>query len=86
MNAKDYKMGMRVRFTNADDHETMPDFFPPVGTIGEVINTTCCDDEEDDIDCVFIQWPEGSTSDDDCWYAKPNEIEPVEEDSTDGQT
>jgi hypothetical protein len=54
--------GMKVRFVNALAHETLPQCFPPPGTVGTVTTVhgnTCC----------FVQWPDGSTSERDEWAA-----------------
>lgn len=68
MKITDVKVGMRVRFTDKFLHEIAPQYYPAVGTVGEVT----------DIE-VMVQWPERSTSGDDCWYAPSNAIEPVED-------
>lgn len=42
-------------------------FYPPVGTIGEVLNYS----KEDDAICV--QWPEGTTGGDNQWWVFPDQ-------------
>lgn len=64
----DLKKGNRVRFINANVHKKYPNYFPEAGTIGEFKETT-------HLGNLVIQWPEGSTSDDDCWVVAPEFVE-----------
>lgn len=67
------KAGDKVKFTEANLRMFTPEFFPPVGTIGTVIRT----DTDGDI---YVQWPDHSTSCDDCWWCDREIVELVEED------
>lgn len=73
-----FKVGDRVRFKGMGDacHAVMPEFYPEDGTIG----TISCPDSEDDEACV--QWPKGSTSAGDMWWAFVECLEVVEDDAT----
>ena len=65
------KVGDKVRFTDVEDRGYAPHCFPPVGPIGTVLRI-------DSNDGVFVQWPEGSTSCDDRWWAAATKLELVE--------
>lgn len=54
--------GTNVVFEDHEAHQRLPEYFPAPGTIGEVIST--------DMGALRIQWPPGSTSYPDTWYAK----------------
>lgn len=68
---KKFTVGMKVRFIDENGHKFEPQFYPEVGTIGTVIDASH--------DCLFIQWPKGSTSGDDCWCALSYRLEIVKE-------
>lgn len=55
----DITINSEIIFNSSKLHEEEPDFFPTLGTIGKVIGiyTNGC----------YVQWPTGSTSDDDIW-------------------
>jgi hypothetical protein len=63
-------VGDRVVFLdNSEDertHEMQPQFYPTAGTIGEVV-AGAFDNEKTG---VWVQWPKGTTSGDDCWHAQ----------------
>lgn len=63
-----FNVGDKVRYVNTE-HADYPDFFPLYGTIGEII--------EDCGDNYWVQWPKGSTSNDDCWCCDESDLEPV---------
>lgn len=65
-----FNIGDKVRYIGKD-HREMPEFYPKIGTIGTVV------EEGGDTDW-YIQWPKGSTSEEDCWYCDGNDIELVE--------
>ncbi len=56
-----FNVGDKVVFTDQKAHEKMPLCCPPVGTIGKIVGY-------DDV-CLVIQWPYGTTSLDDRWWA-----------------
>lgn len=62
------KVGRKVRFVNECLHKKYPQYFPCKGTIGEA-KTVCfggiCD----------IQWPKGTTSEIDLWFANFEDLE-----------
>lgn len=72
--------GCRVRFTGADPctHKKLPEYYPADGTIGVV--TVAADPDIDDE--VLVQWPKGSTSGDDEWWALLSCLEVVDDDAT----
>lgn len=63
-----FNVGDKVRYVNTE-HADFPDFFPLYGTIGEII--------EDCGDNYWVQWPKGSTSNDDCWCCEESDLEAV---------
>jgi len=71
-----FKVGDRVRFKGAAPctHKEMPEYYPTDGTIGVV--TVAAPDKDDE---VLVQWPKGSTSEDDEWWALLSCLEVVEE-------
>lgn len=73
-----FKVGDRVRFKGMGDacHAKMPEYYPEDGTIG-IVSIAPDDDDE-----VYVQWPEGSTSGDDMWWAFPECLELVADDPT----
>ena len=68
MGDKKFKVGDKVKYINTD-HAEHPDFYPLYGTIGEI--------KEDCGDSYCVQWPKGSTSDDDCWCCNESDLEAV---------
>ena len=65
------RVGDKVRYIiDAATTKEFPEFYPPKGTIGTVIRI------EDNL-FYLIRWPEGTTQDDGCWYAKEKDIELV---------
>lgn len=74
MSNKEIKVGDIVRYIGKS-HDTDPKVNPPVGTLGKVLRETRTPDSV----LYFIQWEKGSTSDDDCWYQYPEEVELVED-------
>ena len=74
MSNKEIKVGDIVRYIGKE-HNTNPEVSPPVGTLGKVLRETRTPDSV----LYFIQWEKGSTSDDDCWYQYPEEVELVED-------
>ena len=75
--------GNRVRFIGADpyNHMVLPNYSPADGTIGVV--TLAVDPKIDDE--VLVQWPKGSTSDNDKWWAPRSCLEVVEDDAEAGE-
>ena len=47
---KNFKIGQKVRFTDADAHEREPDFYPPVGHVGIVMEI------DDKNDMALVDW------------------------------
>lgn len=69
---RDIKVGDKVRYIiDAATTKEFPEFYPPKGTIGTVIGI-------EDSHFYLIRWPEGTTEDDGCWYAKEEDIELVD--------
>lgn len=65
----DFAIGDKVRFLRGELHEKKPLYFPPVGTIGTV---TWVGTED-----LLVQWPCGTTSEDDEWFVQPRFVEKV---------
>lgn len=75
--------GRRVRFTSAMAHETAPEFYPEVGTVGFLISpmdtSFAGTDYVVDEPVVVVQWPKGSTSKKDLWLTDLEHLELVED-------
>lgn len=69
MSDKKFKVGDKVRYIGTE-HETDPQWYPAIGTIGTVKSVY-------ETDC-YIQWAKGTTSDNDCWYCNKGDVELVE--------
>lgn len=67
----EFKVGDKVKFLSEELHEETPEYYPLVGTVGEVV-----DHEKDG---CWIEWPEGTTSYDDCWWSENVYLELVSE-------
>ena len=65
MEKPDIKVGDHVMFTSALAHEKIPRWYPTPGTVGKVtaVNKDVCK----------VQWPDGTTSGKDNWFA-PREV------------
>ena len=63
-----FNVGDKVKFINTDYTERS-DFYPLYGTIGEI--------KEDCGGSYWVQWPKGSTSDDDCWCCDESDLEAI---------
>lgn len=68
VNGDNIKEGDSVRYVNEIEHKNTPEYCPVKDAVGKVIKV-CFDD-----DCL-VQWPDGSTSNDDRWYAPFNNLE-----------
>ena len=60
--------GKKVVYIDRTNHTCYPRNCPEPGTIGTVIRINSSNDD------IEIQWPKGSTSDDDCWWHEESEI------------
>ena len=72
------KKGDKVRFTGGTMHDLVPDYYPPVGTVGVVVEALRSGN-------MLVQWPLGSTKGDARWYAELIDLTPAEEGEPDGQ-
>lgn len=71
---RDIKVGDKVRYIAEDSNEDKESgFYPPKGTIGVVIGI----ENIYRVAPYLIQWPEGTTKDDGCWYVGREDIELV---------
>lgn len=73
-----FKVGDKVVFKDAKAHEFSPRWYPPVGTVGEVSEwhgRTYFGENN-----VMVQWPNGSTSNDDLWSSNVKWLDLVERD------
>ena len=71
MHGHKYKFGDKVRFTSKELHSIEPRHYPPVGTLGEII------DIDPNYDGLYVRWSKGTTSIDDCWWCDKYFVEPV---------
>ena len=67
-----FKIGDKVRYVDEAGHKTYPNYYPAVGTIGEIKHF-------DDIGDPWVQWPKGTTSLGDCWCCGRHRLELVTE-------
>lgn len=65
------EVGDTVRCINDIPHKNAPGYFPVYGTLGTVLDTWA------DGSQLLIQWPSGSTSQDDRWWLATNFVEVV---------
>ena len=68
VNGNNVKKGDSVRYINELGHEKAPEYFPAKNVVGKVIKV-CSNDN------CYVQWPKGSTSQDDRWYASWGKLE-----------
>ena len=68
VNSNNVKKGDSVRYIGKNGHKNNPDYFPAKDVVGKVIKVCS------DLTC-HIQWPKGSTSQDDRWYASWSNLE-----------
>ena len=73
---KEIKVGSKVRYLGCNGKRQDKVCSPPVGTIGVVSHV-----DYDDND-VLVQWPAGTTSEDDQWWCLVRYLELVEEDTS----
>lgn len=68
VNGNNIKEGSSVRCVNEIWHEKAPEYYPAKNVVGKVVricsNSNC-----------YVQWPDGSTSNHDRWYAVWNSLE-----------
>ena len=62
VNSNNVKKGGLVRYINKNGHKNNPEYYPAKDAVGKVIKVCS------DLTCD-IQWPKGSTSRNDRWYA-----------------
>lgn len=68
VNGDNVKKGDSVRYIGKNGHKINPDYYPTKDVVGKVIEV--CSDR-----LFYIQWPKGSTSQNDRWYAAWNNLE-----------
>lgn len=68
VNGDNVKKDDFVRYTDEEGHKKEPEYYPAKDMVGKVIRV--CSDRTCD-----IQWPKGSTSSNDKWYAAWNNLE-----------
>ena len=61
------KAGSKVRIINDKIHNEYPRWFPVVGTVGAIINASNTS--------PYIQWPSGTTSENDRWFCSLDWLE-----------
>lgn len=61
------KVGSKVRMIDDKVHNECPRWFPVVGTVGAIINVSDTS--------PYIQWPSGTTSDNDRWFCSLDWLE-----------
>ena len=62
VNSNNVKKGDSVRYIGENGHKNSPEYYPAKDVVGKVIKVCS------DLTC-HIQWPKGSTSRNDRWYA-----------------
>ena len=73
--ARDIEIGDKVRYITEDPDEIKESgYYPPKGTIGIVIGIEDLDRPAP----YHIQWPEGTTKWNGCWYVEKENIELVD--------
>ena len=72
MSKTQFYIGDAVVFTASDIHERLPQYYPPIGTIGVIKEVYELDNDGLD---TRVQWPEGTTSAPDLWYVNHTWIE-----------
>ena len=68
VNGNNVKKGDSVRYIGKNGHKKTPEYFPAKDVVGKVIKV-CSNDN------CYVQWPDGSTSNDDKWYAAWSDLE-----------
>ena len=68
VNSNNVKKGDSVRYIGKNGHKNSPEYYPAKDVVGKVIKVCS------DLTC-HIQWPKGSTSRDDRWYASWGNLE-----------
>lgn len=65
-------IGKRVIY-NGNMHDSCPEFYPPEGTVGRVVIEEIC--------TYRVEWPKGTTSDSDYWWAKKEDCTIIKEEN-----
>ena len=68
VNSNNVKKGDSVRYIGKNGHKNSPEYYPAKDVVGKVIKVCS------DLTC-HVQWPKGSTSRDDRWYASWDNLE-----------
>ena len=68
VNSNNVQKGDTVRYIGKNGHKNNPEYYPAKDVVGKVIKVCS------DLTCR-IQWPKGSTSQDDRWYASWDNLE-----------
>ena len=68
VNGNNVKKGDSVRYINKIGHKNSPEYYPAKDVVGKVIKVCS------DLTC-HIQWPKGTTSRNDRWYASWDNLE-----------
>lgn len=66
-NKDNVKTGSKVKMINDKIHNEYPKWFPVVGTVGAIINASNTN--------PYIQWPSGTTSENDRWFCSLDWLE-----------
>lgn len=72
MSKNNFHVGDKVVFVNSEMHESCPEFYPKVGTVGTIVEVLPTSSVLD----LRIQWPKGSTSGNDKWAVLYDWVEP----------
>lgn len=72
VNSNNVKKGDSVRYIGKNEHKINPDYYPAKDVVGKVIKV--CSNWRSNRLC-YIQWPKGSTSQNDRWYAAWDNLE-----------
>lgn len=63
-----FKVGDKVKYMG-EWHDLAPEWYPEYGTVGRV-----CELAEFDVRVLLVQWPVGSTSEDDAWWVAAHNL------------
>ena len=73
MNEVNFKIGDKVRYLGHEEHKQYPEYYPPVGTVGTIV-------EVDDDSTALVNWGKvGSICAPYSWWVRHKEIELVNE-------
>lgn len=76
MSKNNFQVGDEVVFVNSEMHESCPEYYPKVGTVGTIVEVLPTSHYLN----IRIRWPRGSTSHNDIWSVLYDWVEPAHPD------